>query len=197
MVMVVSMEDTKKQDKLQAVWFAAGVAALMACLERAILVSFVEQWRVIAFIALNLLLLAILFTSRTTPTTPIVETSQESISSNTTESKFEEREVKECKKHLVPCVEEVSEEAITKDVKEEYTTDKRENREEELHDSMDEPQQISMEELNERAEAFITMFRQHLISDAKAYSYSKSCRIRTPISLKGGDKIFSKHRPIY
>ncbi|XP_060193200.1 uncharacterized protein LOC132622591 [Lycium barbarum] len=197
MVMVVSMEDTKKQDKLQAVWFAAGVAALMACLERAILVSFVEQWRVIAFIALNLLLLAILFTSRTTPTTPIVETSQESISSNTTESKIEEREVKECKKHLVPCVEEVSEEAITKDVKEEYTIDKRENREEELHDSIDEPQQISMEELNERAEAFITMFRQHLISDAKAYSYSKSCRIRTPISLKGGDKIFSKHRPIY
>ncbi|KAK4367487.1 hypothetical protein RND71_011279 [Anisodus tanguticus] len=201
--MVVAMEETKRQDKLQAVWFAAGVAALMACLERAILVSFVEQWRVIAFLALNLLLLAILFTSRSTPTTPIVETSQESIS-NTTESKIElfclkqEKGVKECKKLLVPCVEEVSEEAITKDVKEEFPLlDKRENREDQLDDSIDEAQQISMEELNERAEAFIAMFRQHLISDAKAYSYNKSCRNRTPISLKGGDKIFSKRRPIY
>ncbi|KAJ8567012.1 hypothetical protein K7X08_019220 [Anisodus acutangulus] len=197
MVMVVAMEETKRQDNLQAVWFAAGVAALMACLESAILVSFVEQWRVIAFLALNLLLLAILFTSRSTPTTPIVETSQESIS-NTTESKIEEKGVKECKKLLVPCVEEVSEEAITKDVKEEFPlVDKRENREDQLDDSIDEAQQISMEELNERAEAFITMFRQHLISDAKAYSYNKSCRNRTPISLKGGDKIFSKRRPIY
>ncbi|KAJ8546288.1 hypothetical protein K7X08_018871 [Anisodus acutangulus] len=175
MVMVVAMEETKRQDKLQAVWFAAGVAALMACLERAILVSFVEQWRVIAFLALNLLLLAILFTSRSTPTTPIVETSQESIS-NPTESKIEEKGVKECKKPLVPCVE-VSEEAITKDVKEEFPlVDKRENREDQLDDSIDEAQQISMEELNERAEAFIAMFRQHLISDAKAYSHNKSCR---------------------
>ncbi|MCE0482475.1 hypothetical protein HAX54_041272 [Datura stramonium] len=205
MVMVVGMEDTKKQDKLQAVWFAAGVAALIACLERAILVSFVEQWRVIAFLALNLLLLAILFTSTTTATTttPILETTQESISisisSNTTESKIEEKEVKECKKPLVPCVEEIlliSEEAISrKDVKEEYPIEKKENRSEDQ--ILDDAHQISMEELNERAEAFITMFRQHLISDAKAYSYNKSCRIRTPISLKGGDKHFSKRRPIY
>lgn len=112
----------------------------------------------------------------------------------------DEKVGKECKKPLVPCVEEVLEEAITKEVIVEYPTiiDKRENIEEQsLDDSIDEAQQISMEELNERAEAFIAMFRQHLISDAKAYSYSKSCRTRTSISLKGGDKIFSKHRPIY
>ncbi|KAL3346804.1 hypothetical protein AABB24_025309 [Solanum stoloniferum] len=202
MATVVKMEERKKEDKLQAVWFAAGVAALMACLERAILVSFVEQWRVVAFIALNLLLLAILFTSTsTTPTTPIVETSTESSSSNTTtESKIEVKVGKECNKPVVPCVEDISEVAITKDVKEEYPkiTDKRENQKEQLlDDSIDEAQQISMEELNERAEAFIAMFRQHLISDAKAYSYSKSCRIRTSISLKGGDKNFPKRRPIY
>lgn len=198
--MVVAMEETKKQDNLQAVWFAAGVAALMACLERAILVSFVEQWRLIAFLALNLLLLAILFTSTSTTPTTVVETTQESTSSNATESKIEEKGVKECKKPLVPCVEEVSEEAITKDVKVEYKTiiDKIENKEEQLlDDSVDEAQQISMDELNERAEAFIAMFRQHLISDAKAYSYSKSCRIRNSISLKGGDKNFPKRRPIY
>ncbi|CAN4082533.1 unnamed protein product [Withania somnifera] len=191
MVMVVAMEETKKQDNLQAIWFAAGVAALMACLERAILVSFVEQWRLIAFLALNLLLLAILFTSRST-TTPIVESTTSSIS--TTESKIEEKVVKECKKPLLPCVEEVlSEEAIIKDVKVEYytTIDKREEQ------LVDEAQQISMEELNERAEAFIAMFRRHLISDAKAYTHTKSCRIRNSISLKGGDKIFSKRRPIY
>lgn len=87
MVMVVS----KKEDKLQAVWFAAGMAALMACLERAILVSFVEQWRVIAFLLLNLLLLAILFTSTSSSTT-IVETSTETFGTNaTTESKIEVR----------------------------------------------------------------------------------------------------------
>ncbi|WMV17482.1 hypothetical protein MTR67_010867 [Solanum verrucosum] len=194
MVMVVKMEERKKEDKLQAVWFAAGVAALMACLERAILVSFVEQWRLIAFLALNLLLLAILFTSTsTTPTTPIVEISN---NTTTTESKIEVKVRKECKKYVVPCVEDISEVAITKDVKEEYPkiTDNKENKEEQL---LDEAQQISMEELNERAEAFIAMFRQHLISDAKAYSYSKSCRIRTSISLKGGDKNFPKRRPIY
>ncbi|KAK4712508.1 hypothetical protein R3W88_007021 [Solanum pinnatisectum] len=199
MVTVVKMEERKKEDKLQAVWFAAGVAALMACLERAILVSFVEQWRVIAFLALNLLLLAILFTSTsTTPTTPIVETS--SSSNTTTESKIEVKVGKEYNKPVVPCVEDISEVAITKDVKEEYPkiTDKRENKNEQLlDDSIDEAQQISMEELNERAEAFIAMFRQHLISDAKAYSFSKSCRIRTSISLKGGDKNFPKRRPIY
>ncbi|XP_009604058.1 uncharacterized protein LOC107828660 [Nicotiana tabacum] len=198
MVMVVGMEDRKKQDKLQAVWFAAGVAALMACLERAMLVSFVEQWRVIAFLALNLLLLAILFTSRSTPITPIVEETSPECISNTTKSKIEKRRVEECKKPLVvPSVDEVSEEE-TKDVKEDYTIiDNKENREDQLDDSIDETQQISMEELNERAEAFIAMFRQHLISDAKAYSYSKSCRIRTPIILKGGDKTFTKRRPIY
>ncbi|KAG5624315.1 hypothetical protein H5410_009533 [Solanum commersonii] len=198
MVMVVKMEERKKEDKLQAVWFAAGVAALMACLERAILVSFVEQWRLIAFLALNLLLLAILFTSTsTTPTNPIVESSN---NTTTTESKIEVKVRKECKKYVVPCVEDISEVAITKDVKEEYPkiTDNKENKEEQLlDDSIDEAQQISMEELNERAEAFIAMFRQHLISDAKAYSYSKSCRIRTSISLNGGDKIFPKRRPIY
>ncbi|OIT05895.1 PREDICTED: uncharacterized protein LOC109222910 [Nicotiana attenuata] len=194
MVMVVGMEDRKKQDKLQAVWFAAGVAALMACLERAMLVSFVEQWRVIAFLALNLLLLAILFTSRSTPITPIVEeTSPECISDTTEQSKIEKKRVEECKKRLVvPLVDEVFEE-VTKEVKEDYTIviDKRENKEDQLDESIDETQQISMEELNERAEAFIAMFRQHLISDAKAYSYSKSCRIRTPITLKGGDKNFT------
>lgn len=106
--------------------------------------------------------------------------------------------MEECKKPLVvPSVDEVSEEE-TKDVKEDYTIiDNKENREDQLDDSIDETQQISMEELNERAEAFIAMFRQHLISDAKAYSYSKSCRIRTPITLKGGDKNFTKCRPIY
>lgn len=81
----------------------------------------------------------------------------------------------ECKK---ACVEVISEVVITK----EETDKKRENKEEEL---LEDAQQISMEELNERAEAFIAMFRQHLISDAKAYSYSKSCRIRNSISLKG------------
>lgn len=88
MVVVVGMEDRKKEDKLQAVWFAAGVAALMACLERAMLVSFVEQWRVIAFLALNLLLLAILFTSRSTI---VEETSPECISNTTDQSKIEVR----------------------------------------------------------------------------------------------------------
>ncbi|CAN4079311.1 unnamed protein product [Withania somnifera] len=190
MVMVVAME---KQDKLQAVCFAAGMAAVMACLERAILVSFVEQWRLIAFLALNLLLLAILFTSTTT--TPILQITQ---STNTsTESKIEENMGKECKKPLLPCVEEISEEAITKDVKEEYITIINKREEELLDDSVDEAQQISMEELNKRAEAFIARFRQHLISDAKAYRYSKSCRIRTSISLKRGDKNFTKRRPIY
>ena len=56
--------DKMREDQLQAVWFAAGTAAFIACIERAVVVSLFAHWRVWAFLALNLLLLAILFTSK-------------------------------------------------------------------------------------------------------------------------------------
>ncbi|KAL0395669.1 UNVERIFIED_CONTAM: Paired amphipathic helix protein Sin3-like 2 [Sesamum calycinum] len=54
----------REYDQLQAVWFAAGMAAFIACIERAVVESLFTHWRVWAFLALNLLLLAILFTSK-------------------------------------------------------------------------------------------------------------------------------------
>ncbi|XP_019161806.1 PREDICTED: uncharacterized protein LOC109158328 [Ipomoea nil] len=144
------MEATKKQGgnghhdlHVQAVWFAAGTAALMACLERAVVVSFVEQWRVLVFLALNLLLLAILFTS-TRPNSPPETLINTPIISCTT-------------------AEEADEAAIEKEAEAEA--------EEDAEDPVDDLKSADMskEELNERAEAFIAMFRQHLASDAFAF----------------------------
>lgn len=154
---------------LQAVWFAAGTAAFMACLERAVLVSFVEQWRVLVFLSLNLLLLAILFTSthpNCSPSTDTPET-QNGLGSSAEEADQVDKQG--------------SSAGVTK--------------ENEAADQVDlKSADMSKEELNERVEAFIAMFRQHLASDAKinfAHNKTRTCRLYSP-SIKGSHEILSR-----
>ncbi|EYU34689.1 hypothetical protein ABFS82_11G126200 [Erythranthe guttata] len=147
--------------QLQAVWFAAGTAALIACIERAVVVSLFAQWRVWAFLALNLLLLAILFTS-SKPYKPSKPSSNNQIDDVAEDSKVLDTKKVIIEEHFCshPLVSDAGE------IK---------NRVDEIEkvnggDDSDD-QQLSKEELNRRAEAFIAMFRQHLVSDAKGKSF--------------------------
>ncbi|CAH9067894.1 unnamed protein product [Cuscuta europaea] len=134
---------------VQAVWFAAGTAALMACLERAVVVSFVEQFRVLVFLALNLLLLAILFTSRHPNCSSPPDFNQETGNGGG------------------GCTEEPKEKGKAAETPREQEFAAEAEEEVRGSDDDDDDDEVVAKELNERAEAFIAKFRQHLASDAK------------------------------
>ncbi|CAH9125255.1 unnamed protein product [Cuscuta epithymum] len=146
----------KKQEgkgaDVQAVWFAAGTAALMACLERAVVVSFVEQFRVLVFLALNLLLLAILFTSRhpNCSSPPDFNQENDNVGGGCTEEPKEKGKAAEAPREQDFAVAAEEEEVGGGG-----------------GDDGDDDDEVDATELNERAEAFIAKFRQHLASDAK------------------------------
>ncbi|KAG8637942.1 uncharacterized protein LOC110602521 [Manihot esculenta] len=149
-----------EDDYVNKILFGAGATLAMACLKRLLVMVFVEQWRSRVFLILNLVLLAIFFTS------------VHSSSSENRESSCDERKIQE-KKRKKQCV--WSEEAETQGECEQIGTrdededeDKDKDKNELEHVKVDsEDQQLSKEELNERVEAFIAMFRQHLVSDAR------------------------------
>lgn len=172
------MGEKKKQGQLQAMWFAAGTAAFMACLERAMLVSFVEQWRAVVFLALNLLLLAILFTSPTYPP-PTSANELEPTSLECPGSIYLDKDEVLMKKRQQFCSRGDEHHVDRfhspghhwKQAKSRIR--KRESKNVgEIEIAKDKAYELSKEELNERVEAFIATFRQHLVSDAKG----KSCR---------------------
>ncbi|KAI5341068.1 PREDICTED: ABC transporter F [Prunus dulcis] len=162
----VTKERELQEYIVHTVLFTAGAAVLMACLQRVILTVFLmEQWRAWVFLVLNLILLAILFT-------PISSTSnfdqnQQCSSNNSNAEVVENIEPKNKRREYYRCP---SSEQAVEDVKEcdEEICKKRstsvENEEEGFEDQTEE---VSKEALNERVEAFIVMFRQHLVSDAR------------------------------
>ncbi|KAK4409899.1 Paired amphipathic helix protein Sin3-like 2 [Sesamum angolense] len=148
----------REYDQLQAVWFAAGMAAFIACIERAVVESLFTHWRVWAFLALNLLLLAILFTSKSQiPANEIDEETDGDL-------EFDSKKRIRLQSRPVISVNDGSENVKLLNSGEcpEY---ERSNVEDDGKEEAQE--QLSKEELNQRVEAFITMFRQHLVSDAK------------------------------
>lgn len=207
------MQEKKKDVQLQAMWFAAGTAAAMACLQRAVLMSFMEQWRMLVFLALNLLLLAILFTS--THNNPInsISSTDRGCSSVEVEADGEKKWKKQTGLSSVsadpPAADEPHEVEDSRSDSEllKCRSSKTENlahiinetedhcpKNEEggAHDQdQDQDQELSMEELNRRAEAFIAMFRQHLLSDAKV---ANSCRLHPYSHARGGEIFMSKSR---
>ncbi|KAI3462970.1 hypothetical protein Pfo_019633 [Paulownia fortunei] len=155
--------DKMREDQLQAVWFAAGTAAFIACIERAVVVSLFAHWRVWAFLALNLLLLAILFTSKSH--IPSKEIDQEN---DDDDSEFNRKKRRQESRPLVSINDGSESVKLPKpgDRLVEYEAKNGEDDgKQEAHD------QLSKEELNQRVEAFIAMFRQHLVSDAKGKSF--------------------------
>ncbi|KAL2240468.1 uncharacterized protein LOC105177191 [Sesamum indicum] len=153
--------DEKGEDRVKAVCFAAGTAALMACIERAVVVSVFMHWRVWAFLALNLLLLAILFTSKSqTPSDDII---QEDGANSEIKKKKSIR--KDCARASVST--NGSGEMLKSDQRGEAVVCEKEINVED-DGKKEDNEQLSKEELNQRVEAFIAMFRQHLVSDAKS-----------------------------
>ncbi|XP_057786124.1 uncharacterized protein LOC131003610 [Salvia miltiorrhiza] len=142
--------DDKGEDRLRAVSFAAGTAAFMACIERAFMVSVFMHWRVWAFLALNLLLLAILFTSK--PPNPSNQIHQCPIGELKRTKKIRHRT------QLVPTNGGAEPEKCAAVAPPPAAEGER---------KLADYDELSEEELKQRVEDFIAMFRQHLVCDAK------------------------------
>lgn len=171
----VTVELKHGDDRTHTVLFAAGTALLIAWLKRAVMVCLVEQWRAWVFLALNLVLLAIVFTSARSSTTTSEdeetnESSDNSSSSNNNNSNAEVVEA-ERKKRRRQCRRSGAAEVGNKHGDCGHKTYRRRSSRveaERVDEGVDaENRGLSKEELNERVEAFITMFRQHLVLDAR------------------------------
>ncbi|KAI3726065.1 hypothetical protein L1987_65862 [Smallanthus sonchifolius] len=153
------MEDKTRKDQLQAVWFAAGMAVVIACVERAVVVSVFKQWHMWVFLTLNLLLIAILFTSTHPKSNTSHETEKKQSPSPATAVASHREDVVDDGVNVLNLDSEEKEESYFADEEEEEDDDGDGERSSSL---------LSNEELNERVEAFISRFRQqYLVSDVK------------------------------
>ncbi|KAK8586889.1 hypothetical protein V6N12_021410 [Hibiscus sabdariffa] len=159
-----------KTENVNTALFTAGIAVLVVCLKRALLLFLVQQWRSWVFLVLNLVLLAIFFTSMNPNSSQISD--QQEINKKDEETKKKTgglNEIEACKEeeeenhhHEV-----VNSKKRGKSEEAEETVEKELMVEEEEEEENIEALKLSKEELNERVEAFIAMFRQHLASDAR------------------------------
>lgn len=168
---IVLKEEEFNEDSIHTIVFTAGTSILlMLCLKRFL----VEQWHAWVFLFLNVILLAILFMS----TRPCYwgSTSSESESNVEEEVKkdIEVEEGKECyKKQCWTSTSSTHHVHVVKNETEEELEEEEEEEEENVP-------MLSKEELNERVEAFIAMFRQHLISDVKQAENFRVQKIEVP-----------------
>ncbi|KAJ4707548.1 ABC transporter F family member 4 [Melia azedarach] len=175
-------------ENMYTVLFTAGTALLMVGLKRAVMMFFIEQWRFWVFLVLNLVLLAIFFTSMHNP--DVQNQEQEGDGDNKRKIKKcghggevneENEEDKEC--GYFSCDEQVDEaESNGKNNKlrgGKWNENENEEEAEEEEEELEPPSpRLSKEELNERVEAFIATFRKHLVLDARKgrelhYNYSR------------------------
>ncbi|KAL6551527.1 hypothetical protein OROGR_007681 [Orobanche gracilis] len=161
-------KDEKGEDQIKAVSFAAGMSACMAFIQRSIVVSVFVHWRVWAFLALNLLLLAILVTSKF----QIIPTDQENRGSSDLKRK-KTRQERRLQISTNGGGEKVKLPKFVYPSEQEVNNEEDDGKKEDCDD-------LSKEELNQRVEAFIAMFRQHLVSDAKGISYVGSDQVNSP-----------------
>lgn len=152
-------EEEFNEDSIQTIMFTLGTFLLMVCLKSFL----VEKWRAYMFLILNVILLAILFmsmkpnywNSRNLESESNVEEVKidDKLKKSACESSQEIEEKKECYKQQ--CWTSTNHVHVENEIDEE-------EEEEDEHVEV-----LSKEELNERVEAFIAMFRKHLISDVK------------------------------
>ncbi|CAK9308938.1 unnamed protein product [Citrullus colocynthis] len=141
--------EVEDKDSIGNALLSAGTALLMAaCLKRAVVMFLVEQWRIWVFLVLNLILVAIFFTSNPSSYS---DNQSEEPSAKIKQKKIKNRECNEAEK-----VEKV-------EIKQQQEIEEEEEDEEEEEEEIG----LSKEELNERVEAFIVMFKKQLISDAR------------------------------
>lgn len=147
------------------VLFTAGAAVLMACFKRTLVFFLLKEWRAWVFVVLNLVLLAILFTST------VSTSNDKECSKNDNASAIKIERSKKIRRQRSQCWSE----QVTKrqEPEDEYrkvskrSSTSGENEEAFCGEDEIEAPRLSKEELNERAEAFILMFRQHLVLDAR------------------------------
>ncbi|XVF14185.1 hypothetical protein REPUB_Repub09cG0035400 [Reevesia pubescens] len=141
--------------------FTAGIVLLMVCLKRALLLFLIEQWRAWVFLVLNIVVLAIFFTSMNPNLTQISHQ----------ESKKNDEEMKKkrgnCNEVVQTCKEDDDQLLKSTKISKTEAEEKLEKDEVVVEEENIEPLKLSKEELNERVEAFIAMFRQHLALDAR------------------------------
>lgn len=157
---VTEERDLEDDDIMNTVLFTAGAALLMACVKRAMITSLVEQyWRAWVFLALNLVLLAIVFTSLRSASNENQECNDDHA-----EMKIERNENK---RHCTGSAqaEDHCGHKVHRKKSDENEVDGVDDPDEDH--AGEAPMRLSKEELNERVETFIAMFRQHLASDAK------------------------------
>ncbi|MBA0799594.1 hypothetical protein Gohar_010103 [Gossypium harknessii] len=169
----------EKKENVNTALFTAGIAVLLVCLKRALLLFLVQQWRAWVFLVLNLVLLAIFFTSMTPNSSQI---SQQEMNKNEEEMKKKRgnfNEAEACTEdHQVSNSKQISKSEEVEDlVEKEVVVEEEEEEEEEDEEEEEniEALKLSKEELNERVEAFIAMFRQQLALDARKGRKQADC----------------------
>lgn len=147
---------TEQRELLQVQDYVMHMVLLTAGASVSVLMVFLmEQWRAWVFIVLNLVLLAILFTSVSSTSSENQECNSGNGEVDRVPVKVERKETRQCRWPPAQVDQEV-----LKECDEEWF---------EVEDKMEEEEvpKLSKEALNERVEAFILMFRQHLVSDAR------------------------------
>lgn len=147
---------TEQRELLQVQDYVMHMVLLTAGASVSVLMVFLmEQWRAWVFIVLNLVLLAILFTSVSSTSSENQECNSGDGEADRVPVKVERKETRQCRWPPAQVDQEV-----LKECDEEWF---------EVEDKMEEEEvpKLSKEALNERVEAFILMFRQHLVSDAR------------------------------
>lgn len=168
-VKMEAKESEFEDESKYTILFTAGTALLLVGLKRVIMMFFIEQWRLWVFITLNLVLLAIFFTSMHCKSSDQAQ-NQESSGDNVKVEKMIKKRNKEC---VYWSADDQVEECHTNNKLQREISENKEVMCMEDYDDVDadadeaEPPRLSKEELNERAEAFIATFRQHLVLDAR------------------------------
>ncbi|XWS40818.1 hypothetical protein CRYUN_Cryun17cG0028200 [Craigia yunnanensis] len=147
-------KDGNENENVNTALFTAGIVLLLVCLKRALLLFLVEQWRAWVFLVLNIVLLAIFFTSMNPNSSQVShqEISKKKGNCNEVEAWKEDKLLKSKKRSKTEADDD--EEKLEKEVVV-------------VEEENVELPKLSKEELNERVEAFIAMFRQHLALDAR------------------------------
>ncbi|XP_058753833.1 uncharacterized protein LOC131627013 [Vicia villosa] len=179
-------EEEFNEDSIESIIFTLGTFLLMVCLKSFL----VEKWRSYVFLFLNVTLLAILYMSMKpnywSKRNLEYESNVEEVKNGDKEKKGacefsqEIEEDKECYKKQ--CWNSTSSSTSTihyVDVENEI--DENDDGEEDEHVEV-----LSKDELNERVEAFIAMFRKHLISDdnqGENFRQQKTSNLTTKIQV--------------
>ncbi|CAK8533596.1 unnamed protein product [Lathyrus sativus] len=173
-------EQEFNEDSIQSIIFTLGTFLLMLCLKGFL----VEKWRSYMFIILNVILLAILYMSMKPNYWSSRNLENES---NVEEVKNDDKE----KKGACEFSQEIEEEkeCYKKQCWNSTSSFHHVDVENEIDDEEEEDEHVevlSKEELNERVEAFIAMFRKHLISDDKQsdnFRHQKTSNLATKIQV--------------